>query len=95
MLSLAGYIFFISLSGGIHRGESAGRSCQVVAGSIYGGKVQGTYASKMVACYECEFYNRVKNDEGKDFTMSDTLLKKLRRSLKIGRVVFLVHPSSR
>jgi hypothetical protein len=48
---------------GSHHGKNAGRSCWVVAGSLCGGKIQGTYAQKLLNCWRCEFMNRVKKEE--------------------------------
>lgn len=49
--------------GGAHDGQNAGRACWVVAGSLCGGKVQGTYAQKLHNCWRCEFMMRVKQEE--------------------------------
>jgi hypothetical protein len=48
---------------GAHSGKNAGRSCWVVAGSLCGGKIQGTYAQKLNNCWRCEFMNLVKKEE--------------------------------
>lgn len=48
---------------GSHHGKNAGRSCWVVAGSLCGGKIQGTYAQKLNNCWRCEFMNLVKKEE--------------------------------
>ena len=48
---------------GVHGGKNAGRACWVVAGSLCGGKIQGTYAQKLSNCWRCEFMNAVKQDE--------------------------------
>ena len=34
-----------------------GRSCAALAGTLCGGKVQGTFAQKFANCLKCEFYN--------------------------------------
>jgi hypothetical protein len=34
-----------------------GSGCARVAGTLCGGKVQGTFASKLSNCMKCEFYN--------------------------------------
>ncbi len=49
--------------GGAHGGQNAGRACWVVAGSLCGGKIQGTYAQKLNNYWRCEFMNRVKQEE--------------------------------
>ena len=48
---------------GMHGGKNAGRSCWVIAGSLCGGKVQGTEAQKRSACWECDFLKHVKKEE--------------------------------
>jgi hypothetical protein len=48
---------------GIHGGKNAGRACWVVAGSLCGGKIQGTYAQKLLNCWRCEFMNSVSREE--------------------------------
>ena len=55
---------------GIHGGKNAGRACWVVAGSLCGGKIQGTYASKLANCWRCDFMNRVKQEEERPSTAS-------------------------
>jgi len=48
---------------GAHGGLNAGRACWVVAGSLCGGKVQGSYAQKLADCWRCDFMNDVKQEE--------------------------------
>ena len=48
---------------GAHEGQNAGRACWAVAGSLCGGKIQGTYAQKLLNCWRCEFMNLVKREE--------------------------------
>jgi hypothetical protein len=48
---------------GAHGGKAAGRACWAVAGSLCGGKIQGTYAQKLTNCWRCEFMNLVKQEE--------------------------------
>ncbi len=60
---------------GAHGGHKAGRACWVVAGSLCGGKIQGTYAQKLLNCWRCEFMKKVKEQEEKDeFGFSSTRL---------------------
>ena len=63
---------------GIHGGNNAGRACWVVAGSMCGGKIQGTYAEKYDNCTLCDFYMKVKSEEYADFKMTSSLLLKLK-----------------
>jgi hypothetical protein len=48
---------------GAHDGKNAGRACWVIAGSLCGGKIQGTYAQKLSNCWRCDFFISVKNQE--------------------------------
>jgi hypothetical protein len=48
---------------GAHDGTNAGRACWVVAGSLCGGRIQGTYAQKLSNCWRCDFMNAVKKEE--------------------------------
>lgn len=48
---------------GVHGGKNAGRACWAIAGSLCGGKIQGTYAQKLHNCWRCDFMNSVKRDE--------------------------------
>jgi hypothetical protein len=48
---------------GAHDGKNGGRACWVIAGSLCGGKIQGTYAQKLNNCWRCDFMNMVKKEE--------------------------------
>ena len=48
---------------GAHDGKNAGRACWAIAGSLCGGKIQGTYAQKLSNCWRCDFMNAVKQEE--------------------------------
>ena len=48
---------------GAHGGKNAGRACWAIAGSLCGGKIQGTYAQKLSNCWRCDFMNQVKKEE--------------------------------
>jgi hypothetical protein len=60
---------------GVHGGKKGGRACWVIAGTLCGGKVQGTYASKMGNCIKCDFYHSIMDEEGADFLYGDKILK--------------------
>jgi len=60
-----------------HGGLNAGRACWVVAGSMCGGMIQGSFAQKFLNCKECDFYDKVKKEEFPRFELSATLLKRL------------------
>jgi hypothetical protein len=48
---------------GAHGGQNAGRACWAIAGSLCGGKIQGTYAQKLNNCWRCDFFIAVKKEE--------------------------------
>ncbi|MBI3928931.1 MAG: hypothetical protein HY319_25540 [Armatimonadetes bacterium] len=63
---------------GVHDGKAAGRCCWVVAGTFCGGNVQGTFAEKFESCSLCDFYAKVRGEEGARFKHAVTLLKMLK-----------------
>ena len=69
---------------GVHGGTNAGRACWVVAGSLCGGQVQGTFASKYENCSKCDFYTSVWNQEGGSFNYSAVLINRLKKDCVAG-----------
>ncbi len=65
---------------GIHDGFNAGRTCWAVAGTLCGGKVQGTFAEKEKNCVECDFHKLVADEEFGNFKMSHSLHKILKEN---------------
>lgn len=61
-----------------HGGLNAGRACWVVAGTLCGGTVQGSFAKKYDSCEKCEFYKVVKKEEYPHYQFSVVLLAKLK-----------------
>ncbi len=51
-------------SDGLNGGKNAGRVCWAVAGTFCGGKVQGSFAQKQLSCMTCDFFKKVKEEEG-------------------------------
>ncbi len=49
---------------GLNEGKNGGRICWAIAGTFCGGKVQGTFAQKRLCCIDCNFYKKVKKEEG-------------------------------
>lgn len=49
---------------GINGGKNAGRICWSVSGTLCEGEVQGTFGQKLSSCLECDFFNKVKAEEG-------------------------------
>lgn len=55
---------------GINDGVKGGRICWAVSGTFCGGKIQGTFAQKQENCLECDFFEKVKHEEGtRDFSL--------------------------
>lgn len=52
---------------GKNEGKSGGRYCWKIAGTLCGGKIQGTFADKIKDCTKCNFYLLVKKEEGEYF----------------------------
>ena len=56
-------------------GVNAGRACWVVAGTMCGGEIQGTFAVKYLDCTKCDFYVAVRQEEGEEFVTSIELMR--------------------
>jgi len=69
-----------SIMDGVHGGSNAGRACWVVAGTLCGGEVQGSFAMKFNECEKCDFYIEVRNEEFPKFEYSSSLLKRLKNT---------------
>jgi hypothetical protein len=63
---------------GVHGGKNGGRTCWMIAGTLCGGKVQGTFSMKYKTCEQCDFYQNTKAEEWPDFKLSVFLLNKLK-----------------
>ena len=63
---------------GIHGGKYAGRACWVIAGTLCGGAVQGSFAQKYATCEECEFYKSVRAEEGGRYKYSNVLVQQIK-----------------
>ncbi len=75
---------------GVHGGKNAGRACWVVAGSMCGGKVQGTFAQKYGDCAKCDFFKEIKEKEGTDYIYSASLLRKIQEDEQ-SRLISIEH----
>ncbi len=60
---------------GIHGGKKAGRACWIIAGTFCKGEVQGTFAKKTKNCGKCDFYQKVREEEGAELINSYILLE--------------------
>ncbi len=54
-------------SNGVNEGKNGGRICWALAGTLCGGKVQGTFAQKAANCMQCPFYLQVRQEQGPAF----------------------------
>jgi hypothetical protein len=59
---------------GAHGGKNSGRACWVVAGTMCGGTVAGSFAKKYDDCRACDFYRLVKEEEDANFLITADLL---------------------
>jgi hypothetical protein len=55
---------------GVNNGANGGRFCWRIAGTLCGGKPQGTAAQKTFNCLDCEFFKQVVKEEGAGFILS-------------------------
>ncbi len=62
---------------GINDGSNGGRACWAISGTLCGGAVQGTFATKFGNCLQCDFYKQVQKEEGPDFKGGSAILQKL------------------
>jgi len=62
---------------GTNGGQNGGRACWASAGTLCGGKVQGSYALKLSNCLPCEFYRLVAAEEGPSHESARVILQKL------------------
>jgi hypothetical protein len=62
---------------GVHGGANGGRACWVVTGTLCAGETQGTFATKLAICMNCEFFQSVLGEEGRDLVASSELLSML------------------
>jgi len=63
---------------GINNGKNGGRACWALAGTLCGGKVQGSFAAKVGNCMKCEFYQLVGMEEKDNHQSSRDILEKLK-----------------
>ena len=63
---------------GIYSGRNGGRVCWTISGTLCGGKVQGTFASKLGNCFQCDFYKMIIEEEKKNLIKTTDILDKLK-----------------
>ena len=52
---------------GINGGLNGGRVCWAVAGTLCDERVKGSFALRIQNCLKCDFYQKVKEEEGESF----------------------------
>lgn len=64
---------------GLNRGINGGRVCWAVAGTLCDTMAQGLYIGRQFGCQNCRFFQKVKEEEGKEgfftFKPTETSLK--------------------
>jgi len=63
---------------GINSGINGGRACWAIAGTLCGGVVQGSYATKVANCMNCEFFKKVAPEEAAGYQTSRQILDRLK-----------------
>jgi hypothetical protein len=64
---------------GVNDGRNAGRACWAVAGTLCGGRVQGTFAQKFGNCEQCEVFTMVAREQFPQVESTISILKRLER----------------
>ena len=52
---------------GINSGKNAGRICWSIAGTLSGAPVECCFAENQLTCLDCDFYQKVEDEEGTAF----------------------------
>jgi len=60
---------------GINGGKNGGRICWAVCGTFCGGRMDGSYAKKILSCRSCDFFHKVRNEEGSAFELDKNYAK--------------------
>jgi hypothetical protein len=66
-----------SKADGLNGGRNGGRICWALAGTMCGGRLQGTFAQKIATCMACEFYLVVRAEQGGALVSIDALQARL------------------
>ncbi len=63
---------------GINNGINAGRSCWAIKGTLCGGKAQRTFTEKLARCMNCDFYSKVRREEGVSYSGTKIIMSMLK-----------------
>jgi len=64
---------------GMNEGSMGGRVCWAISGTFCEGSAQGTFASKVASCQECDFYKVVHEEQGFYAESINSILGRLNR----------------
>ncbi|MBU0482161.1 MAG: hypothetical protein KKG47_13780 [Proteobacteria bacterium] len=67
----------------MNEGTMGGRVCWAIGGSFCSGEKQGTFASKIINCQDCDFYKLVHEEQGQYSESINSILGRMRRKNKI------------
>ena len=59
---------------GVNGGKNGGRCCWALAGTLCGGKIQGSFASKAGNCMQCDFFKLASLEEGREIKKPTEIL---------------------
>lgn len=62
---------------GVNNGINGGRACWVIQKTLCGDKIQGGFAEKLGNCLACDFFQKVRSEEGGGFMPSKDILAKM------------------
>jgi len=62
---------------GVNNGDNGGRACWALTGTLCGNQVQGTFACKLGNCRQCDFFQRVQQEEGEGYLSTKAILRRL------------------
>jgi hypothetical protein len=60
---------------GANSGQNGGRVCWAIGGTLCGGEVKGTFATKFEDCINCDFFKLVCKEEEQVYRTLDVLKK--------------------
>ena len=61
----------------VNSGRNGGRACWAITGTLCGGKIEGTFATKLGNCMQCQFYSLVVSEEGPGLQTARHIMAKL------------------
>lgn len=65
---------------GINGGTNGGRSCWAIQKTICHNQIQGAFKDKFVTCLSCDFYAKVREEEGINFTLTEEIIQRLEQA---------------